>query len=530
MGTNIYFCGMRGIRWYHILGVLLAAKLLLHLYLNGQLSFHRDELLYLALGRRMDWGFASVPPGIAFWAWVGDNLPGGSVEGIRLISTLSGTAAVLLTMLMAKEMLPGREGSGRFAAWVVGLAGLTCGAFLRPSMLFQPVVFDLFYWTLLSWLFLKYLNTEKSSWLLWFGAVTGLALLNKYSVLIFLFGMLPGLLFARSRRIFSQLKFYMAAGLALLLILPNILWQAEHKFPLFRHIGGLAATQFVHVTPGGFLGDQLTFFLPALPVWMAGLYFLMLRKEAAPWRIFGWMFITVLVVLLLFSAKSYYSLGAYPVLVAAGAAFGERLTAEKRRGLRIALVAFMLLMAIISIPVSLPLLPPEQEARLVQRLTVAIPGLRSIQRWEDGNYYALPQDYADMIGWEELGRRVGEVWQSLPDKDNSAVYAENYGQAGAIEHFGKPYDVPDVWCFSDNYRYWLPGSLPADFHTLIYINSELGDDMPGFFQKIEKVWELDLPLSRQHGNQIYRCEGPTPAFFERVGSAVQQAADEETIE
>ncbi len=521
---------MKKSAWFHVLAACLAAKVLLHLPINGLWSFHRDELLYLALGRNLDWGYASVPAGIGFWAWFADQFLGGSVWAIRLISTLFGTGTVLLTGLMAKEMLGDKTASnGKFAMLIVGLAGLTCGAFLRPSMLFQPVVFDIFYWTLLSWIFLKYINSGQASWLLWFGAASGLGLLNKYSVLIFLFGMLPGLLFTAQRRIFSQKQFYAGVALALLILAPNIAWQAQHQFPVFRHIGGLAATQFAHVTPGGILADQLMFFLPVLPVWLLGLYFLLFRKEAMPWRSFGWMYLAVLAVLLLFSAKSYYSLGAYPVLLAAGAAFLERISAGQRTWVRIAVPAFMALLALIVIPVALPLFGPEKEAVFVKKLT-RFPGLQGILRWEDGNYYALPQDFADMIGWEELAEAVGKTWQSLPDTATAAIYAESYGQAGAIEHLGEKYGVPRVWCFSDNYRYWLPDSLPAGFKTLIYVNDELGDDMPGFFEKIEKVWELDMPLSRQHGDQIYRCENPTPAFFERIGTAVRMVRNEEVID
>ncbi|MBK8507039.1 MAG: hypothetical protein IPL46_35630 [Saprospiraceae bacterium] len=39
---------------------------------------------------------------------------------------------------------------GKVAVTLVGFAGLLSGAFLRPGMLFQPVVFDIFYWTLIT--------------------------------------------------------------------------------------------------------------------------------------------------------------------------------------------------------------------------------------------------------------------------------------------------------------------------------------------------------------------------------------------
>ncbi|MFN0176507.1 MAG: glycosyltransferase family 39 protein [Saprospiraceae bacterium] len=524
---------MKRLSWLQILAAFLIAKLLLHLYLNGQWSFHRDELLYLALGRNLDWGYASVPPGIGFWAWFGDTVLGGSVQAIRLISTLFGTATVLLTGLMAKEMLPEKDSSGsgvgRFSMIIIGLAGLTSGAFLRPCMLFMPVVFDIFYWTLLCWLLLKYINTEKPSWLLWFGVAAGLGLLNKYMVLILLFALLPGILLFKNRRVFKEQKFYLAAGLALLIFAPNLVWQMEHGFPVFRHMGELAATQFAQVSLGSFFSDQLRFFLPALPVWILGLWFLLFHKAAAAWRVFGWMYLTVLAVLLFFSAKSYYSLGAYPVLLAAGTAFLERLTARQMIWVKYALPVFMLLIGGLVMPAALPLFPPEKEANFVKHFT-KIPGMEGILRWEDGNYYALPQDFADMLGWEELAKNAGETWQKIPDKNTAAIYADSYGQAGAIEHFGRKYGVDKVLSFDDNYQYWLPDSLPANFQTLIYVNSELGDDMPGFFQEIEKVWELDMPLSRQHGDQIYLCKKPTPAFFERMNTAFQRVRNNEAID
>lgn len=510
-----------------ILWIFLTLKLTLHLVVNAGWSFHRDELLYLALGQHLAWGYNSVPPGIGWWAWIGQVL-GGSVWAVRLIPTIFGTATVYFTGLMALEMLP-KEASPRvkdFALALVGMAGMLSGAWLRTSMLFMPVVFDLFFWTLLSWLILRYLNTQQSKFLLWAGVVTGLALLNKYSTLIFIFALLPGLWFTRHRQLFRTKVLYQAAGLALIIWLPNIVWQWQHHFPVFRHIRELAATQFVHVTRSGFAGDQVTFFLPFLPVWLAGLYFLLGRPEAKGWRPLGWMYLTVMAVLLFFNSKSYYSLGAYSVLLAAGAAFLAWRAVDRMAWIRSALVLFALMFGMISIPAALPLLPPKQEMLLIRNLT-KVPGLENILRWEDGRYYALPQDFADMLGWQELGEEVGRQWAKLPQPAQAAIYGENYGQAGAITYFGRQWHVPIVWSFNESFQYWLPDAIPADFKTLIYVNDKLEDDIPGFFIQIEKVWELDMPMSRQHGNQIYVCHGPTPAFFERIRQAFAEIKSDE---
>lgn len=519
---------MKNQKWFQLLTIFILVKLGVHFYLNGQWSFHRDELLYLALGRHLDWGYASVPAGIGFWAWFGSNILGGSVWAIRLIATIFGTGTVLLTGLMAKELLPKNEdqNNGQFAILLIGIAGLTAGAYLRPCMLFMPVVFDIFYWTLLCWLFLKYISTEKSWWLLLFGLVTGIGLLNKYTVFMFLFAMVGGILLTKRFSLFSEKNFYLAAIAALLIFLPNIIWQAKHHFPVIHHMTELSKTQFAHVSLGSFFSDQMRFFLPALPVWISGLYYLLFHREGKKWKIYGLIFIIALSILLAFNAKSYYSLGAYPVLIAAGAVFLEIQTKTQIKWLRYVLPLFMVLIGVATIPASMPILPPIQEAKFVKNLT-SVPGLQGILRWEDGHYYSLPQDFADMLGWEELGVAVKEIWQSIPDKTNAAVFADSYGQAGAIEHFGK---LNGVLSFNDNYRYWLPDSLPHSFHTLIYVNDELGDDMPEYFQKIEKLWELNMPLSRQHGNQIYKCEQPTPAFFERMNKAFYQAKNGGDIE
>ncbi len=515
---------VKKLTWVHVLATLLLAKLVLHFYLNGQWSFHRDELLYLALGRHLDWGYASVPAGVGFWAWISQNLLENSVESLRSIATLVGTGTVLLTGLMAKEMLSKNEesGAGKFAMLMVGLAGLTCAAFLRPCMLFMPVVFDIFYCTLLCWLFLKYINTEKSSWLVWFGVATGLGLMNKYAVSIFLFAMLPGILLSKNRSIFANKWLYISAAIALLIFLPNIIWQIKHGFPVFHHMSELAETQFKHVSWSGFFADQVLFFIPILPIWLMGLWYLLFHQDAKKWRIFGLMYLTVLAVLLFFNAKSYYSLGAYPVLIAAGAAYFERLTTEKRAWLRYVLPAFTLVLGLVILPAVLPLFPPQKEAEFIKKLS-KMRSLKEALRWEDGEYHTLPQDFADMLGWQELGEKTGEIWQQIPNKSTAIIYAENYGQAGAIEQFGKKYGITKVISFSDAYFYWLPDSLPSNFQTFIYINDELGDDMPLFFQKIEKVWQYDMPLSRQHGNQIYLCQYPTPAFFNRMNSVFKKS-------
>jgi 4-amino-4-deoxy-L-arabinose transferase-like glycosyltransferase len=518
------------ISWLHILLFFIAVKLILHFGTNTLWSLHRDALLYLALGRHLDWGYASVPPSIAFFGWIADRVLGGSVFAIRLIPTLISTLTVFITGLMAYEMSVHENNPprGRIAVLLVGIAGLTAGAFLRPGLMLQPVVFDVFYWTLISWIVLKYMNTENKKWLTWLGVAVGLGLLNKYSVAFLIIGLVPLILFTRHRNLIKQGAFYRMIGIAFLLFLPNLIWQVSHQLPVIRHMRELAATQFVNVTISGFIMDQFFFFLTAVPLWLLGLHFLLFHPLAKKWKGFAWMYFTVLLLMLALKGKSYYTIGAYPVLIAAGAAYLERLTIH-RIWIPVVLAILMLVIAVPRLPIILPVFNPEKEAQYFAK-RIDSPIMQSALRWEDGQLHTLPQDFADMLGWEEIARMTGETWQKIPNKNTAAIYAENYGLAGAIEHFGKKYQLPEVLSFSDNYRYWLPDSLPSNFKTLIYVNQELGDDMSGFFEKLEKTGQLNMPLARQNGTVIYLCENPTPAFFERIDGAIRNAKNEEVIE
>ena len=524
---------MKQKKWLILLIAFVLIKFIFHLISNTTWSFHRDELLYLALGDHLDWGYASVPPGIAIWSWLAQNIFGGSLFSIRLISSFFGSATILVTGLIAKELFKRIEDTpaeGSFAMVIIGLSGLVSGAFLRTSMMFQPVVFDVFYWTVLIYFFLKYINTKEGKWLLFFGIVTGISLLNKYSIFILLTAFLPGILFTDLRKLFLEKKLYFAAGISLLIFLPNLFWQIDHSFPVLRHMSELAATQFVHVEIKDFLLEQIMFFLPVFFIWISGLLYIGFSGEMKAMRFFAWWYSAVIAILLFFSAKSYYSLGCYPFLIAAGAVYLERKVYLRSKLVGFSILLVILLIGLPTIPASVPILPPNKITSYISKIKT-VTGWDDITRWENGrNDYALPQDYADMLGWKELGEKAGQVWQSIPDKSTASVYGDSYGHAGAMQYFGKKYGIPDVLCFSDAFAYWLPDSLDKSrFQSFIYVNDELGEDMPGFFRSIEKKFELNMPLSRQHGDEIYLCTGPTDAFFERVGLAIKNAKNDQLI-
>jgi hypothetical protein len=132
--------------------------------------------------------------------------------------------------------------------------------------------------------------------------------------------------------------------------------------------------------------------------------------------------------------------------------------------------------------------------------------------FEDGSKHSLPQDYADMIGWEELTSVANKAWQMIPDKSAAFIYCENYGQAGAITVIGKKYGLPEAVCFSESFRYWFPRSFEPDITSLIYINDEPGDDIRMLFRKITEVGMISDPNAREFGTKVYLCQEPVDSF------------------
>ena len=132
--------------------------------------------------------------------------------------------------------------------------------------------------------------------------------------------------------------------------------------------------------------------------------------------------------------------------------------------------------------------------------------------FEDGSKHSLPQDYADMLGWEELTEVTAKAWEMIPDKESAFIYCENYGQAGAITIIGKKYGLPEAISFHESFRYCIPEQFNPDPESFIYINDELGDDVNALFNKITKVGSITNINAREYGTTVWLCEDPVISF------------------
>jgi hypothetical protein len=213
---------------------------------------------------------------------------------------------------------------------------------------------------------------------------------------------------------------------------------------------------------------------------------------------------------MLLSGKAYYTLGAYSMLFAAGGVAVEKLFVRRLRFLKPAILALMILIVLPTIPYGLPVLPMDEMADYAQASKKF--GLEGALTWEDGRVHRLPQDYADMTGWRELAGIVIQAYHGLSEAEraNCKIYAENYGQAGAIRYHGKHHGLPEPVSFNETFVLWAPDS--AELTTLIYVNHELGEDIQHFFAEIELAGRVKDPHFRENGVQVYVCKNPRNGF------------------
>jgi 4-amino-4-deoxy-L-arabinose transferase-like glycosyltransferase len=285
-----------------ILYLLAFVKLVLPFFLQNPIyEPHRDEFLYLAEGHHLAWGFMEIPPLLSVFAWLSDSL-GTSIFWIKFWPSLFGAFTYIIVGKIILSL------GGRIMALFLGFLPFIFGAYLRVNFLFQPNFLEIFFWTMIGFSVIRFIQTQQNGWLYVFGISAGLGMNSKYSVAFFLISIIAGLLITRQRKIFLNKHLYIGAVLGFLIFLPNILWQYDHYFPVFAHMKELHQTQLQYVKPADFLIGQLLMTLPCVFIWIAGLYFVIV-KQNRKYIAFAWSYFLVILLLLYFQGKKLLCAG-----------------------------------------------------------------------------------------------------------------------------------------------------------------------------------------------------------------------------
>ena len=463
--------------------VCAAAKLLLFIYVGGRYGYFRDELYFLASTDHLAFGYPDHSP---LSIWIGafsKSIIGDSLHAIRFLPAMAGAAKIVLTGFIVKEL-----GGKHLATLIACICVLAAPVYLSIDNLMGMNAYEPVFWMACVLSYMWAVKKENPSYWLMFGAFAGLGLMNKHSFFFFGFALAIGFLLTRDRKIYSKINIWIAAGLAFLLFLPNLVWQYQNDWATLELLRNVAETgKNIVNAPHEFFFQQILIHNPlSFPVWIAGLAFLLFGKKVRQFRALGFAYLITLGLMIYLAAKHYYLSPAYPMLFAAGGVFWEGFLSGKSIG-RYALAAYALLVLVIG-AIFAPLAVPIVAVQNVPAYAAAI-GMPSTKT-EVSHTGDLPQIFGDQFGWEEMVKQVGDVYQGLPDEDRkrAGIFGGNYGQAGAIDHFGGKYGLPKA--ISPHQSYFLWGPREYDGGVLIVLGTSV-EDAEKYCGSVEKKTRVD---------------------------------------
>ena len=437
--------------WTCILGVA-AAVAAVHVATNGRYGFHRDELQFLTDARHLDWGFVPYPPLTAFLEHVSLAVFGLNPMGLRLASVLAQAAALVVTGLMARE----------FGGRALAQAGAVLAVAASPLPLFngtefQYTSFDFLWWVLIAYFTARWLRSEDPRWWLAIGAVIGLGLETKYALVFFVAGLLAGLLLTPGRRLLGSGWLWGGVAVATVLFLPNLVWLIRHVFVIYRFLQHIHIRDVGQGRAGHFFRDQAWICVNAAAAPLAVVGWLAAMRSAR-FRMIGWMYAVTLVLFSLAKGRGYYVSGAYPMLLAMGAAATEGWLARRgalvRRGVPALYFAALAVCGGYIAAIILPL--------------ASSGPLREFALKNNG-------DLREEFGWEELVNTAAGIRDSLPAEQRASfgIVTFNYGEAGAIEMLGGERGLPPPISLTNSA--WLRGYPSPPPTTLLVIGLDAED-------------------------------------------------------
>lgn len=436
----------RGFGDVAILISLAAATVLVHVLTGHQYGFHRDELATLEDARHLAFGFVAYPPITPLFGRLSLVLFGTSLAGFRFFAAVAQGVALVFVGLMARE-LGGRRGAQLVAAG----AGVTFA--LGGGALMQYVSFDYLCWVLVSYFVVRLLTSDDPRWWMAIGAAIGLGMETKYTMGFFVLAIVAAVVLTPARKYLASKWLWVGVGLSILVFLPNLIWQAQHHFISLDFLKHIHTRDVGEGRADDFLPGQLRLTLLATPLALAGLWFYLIAAAGRRYRMLGWTYVATLLLFVVAKGRWYYLGGAYPMLFAGGAVWGERWLGSMRRGwawtvrgLAWAALAF--------------------DAALI--FAIALPSAPvNSPRWK----FAAKNngDLVEELGWPELTTEVARIWDSLPaaERARTGILAANYGEAGAINLYGPALGLPRS--LSGINSWWAKGYGNPPPETLIVL-------------------------------------------------------------
>lgn len=473
----------------------------IHVACSGRYGFHRDELLSYSNAMHLDWCYVVYPPLTAWLARAEVAVFGLSLVGYRSLAAVAVGLVIVLAGLMARSM-----GGGRRAMLVAAVATGIAGPVSFGGSFFSYMTFDLLWWVFVAWATAELIRSENPRWWIAIGAGIGFGLLTKYTILFFVCGLLGGMLLTPNRRWFRSRWFWCGVAVATAMALPVIVWQSQHQFV------ALAWMKSIHARDLSW--GRADFFIPkqfwsvtspvTVPLWCAGLWYLFGKPSGKPFRIFGWMYAVTLLLFLVVKGRDYYLAPAYPMLLAAGAVWGEKWVCQKNSRAQRAIMTNVWISLAIGVLV-------------VFALTLPIAPIQSTW-WRIAD--ATNDCFNSEIGWPELVASVVRVRDSLPaaERGGARVLASDEGSAGAVNLYGRAFGLGEA--ISGMNSNWLRGYGTPPPQTVIAVGFK-PSELEGIFSTCVAAARLRNPYgvvnqTLEGREVIYVCRNirvPWPEFW-----------------
>ena len=360
----------------------------LHLMGNPHYGFFRDELYFIICGQHPQWNYVDQPP-VACLLAAASQVFGTSLFLLRAIPAVFAAASVYVTCLLADEL-----GGGTYAQTISALVVFFTPVLMDFGMKVSPDMVGLWLWPPLALYVLRLAKGASRHLWLAIGALTGIGLQSKYSVLFFAIALVLGLLLTPYRRKLLSVYFLLGCAIAALIALPAFLWQAHHGFPMLEVLHNTQQGKNVMFSPLDYLLQQVLITGLLSWVWIMGLVWLLTRPA---YRFLGFALLILIAIMIALHGKSYYPANAYPYLIAAGGVAIEQWIGE-RRIVRLTVAAAIVVLGMSTAPLVMPVLPESQAARYQDRLFALLHIPRESIATEHHAQPELPSDFADMHG------------------------------------------------------------------------------------------------------------------------------------
>jgi len=491
------------------------AKLVFHIYFNNRYGYFRDEFDYMSCGDHLQWGYVDQPPLIPFLIHLCRAVLGDSLRSIRFIPALASSLLLVQTAAIAREL-----GGRRYALLLSAICALIAPQYLSNGSLLGTNCLEPNLWMGCAYFAILAIKRNDPRYWLWFGVIAGLGLEEKYSIAVFGLGIVVGLLLTEQRRVFLDKWIWLGGLAAFFIFLPNLLWNIHYDWPFVQLMRAIRAEgRDVVLGPLDYFVQQTLLVNPlTAPIWLTGLFALLFARPLRPYRVLGWCYLVCYTVFFALHGKNYYLAPVYPMLLAAGAVVIESALARPKEDrptkdrpetgrprlqwLKPAIVVVLLVNGAYLAPVVVPILSPDAFLAYAKTLPFKLPVMEHSHARA-----ALPQWYSDQFGWQEIADEAAVAWNLIPAEQRSdcGIFAQDYGQAGAIDFFGRRQGLPASLSGHQTWYLWGPRGYSGNCLIVLGDRRERLDQL---FEHVDFVGaSADNPWALETQISVYICRG-----------------------